>query len=126
MKFIRNMSIKWKVMLPIIILAGLLLVTCIQSNVATAMMMQYSAQVADRLMEITPEMQEVLTAQEALYQGMKSSNAVKLIMALLATALVLIVAVVGVLRPLLDMNNKLTGIMAAIGQGKGDLSERVR
>ena len=78
MKFIRNMSIKWKVMLPILILAGLLLITCIQSNIATAMMMKYSAQVAENLTEITPEMQEVLNAQEGLYQGMKNSNAVKL------------------------------------------------
>jgi len=126
MKFIRNMSIKWKVMLPIIILAGLLLITCIQSNVATAMMMKYSAQVAENLTEITPEMQEILNAQEGLYQGMKSSNAVKLVMALLATILVLVVAVAGVLRPLLDMNEKLNRIMADIGRGKGDLSERVK
>lgn len=126
MKFIRNISIKWKVMLPIIILSGLLLITCLQSNIATAMMMKYSAQVVENLTEITPEMQEILNAQEGLYQGMKSSNAVKLIMALLATALVLVVAVAGVLRPLLDMNEKLTGIMANIGQGKGDLSERVK
>ena len=126
MKFIRNISIKWKVMLPILILAGLLLITCLQSNIATAMMMKYSAQVAENLTEITPEMQEALNAQEGLYQGMKSSNAVKLFMALLATALVLVVAVAGVLRPLLEMNEKLTGIMANIGQGKGDLSERVK
>ena len=125
MKFIRNISIKWKVMLPILILAGLLLITCLQSNIATAMMMKYSAQVAENLTEITPEMQEALNAQEGLYQGMKSSNAVKLIMALLATALVLVVAVAGVLRPLLEMNEKLNRIMANIGQGKGDLSERV-
>ena len=126
MKFIRNISIKWKVMLPILILAGLLLITCLQSNIATAMMMKYSAQVAENLTEITPEMQEALNAQEGLYQGMKSSNAVKLFMALLATALVLVVAVAGVLRPLLDMNEKLNRIMANIGQGKGDLSERVK
>ena len=126
MKFIRNISIKWKVMLPILILAGLLLITCLQSNIATAMIMKYSAQVAENLTEITPEMQEALNAQEGLYQGMKSSNAVKLIMALLATALVLVVAVAGVLRPLLEMNEKLNRIMANIGQGKGDLSERVK
>lgn len=125
MKFIRNISIKWKVMLPILILAGVLLITCLQSNIATAMMMKYSEQVAENLTEITPEMQEALNAQEGLYQGMKSSNAVKLIMALLATALVLVVAVVGVLRPLLEMNEKLNRIMANIGKGKGDLSERV-
>jgi len=126
MKFIRNMSIKWKVMLPILILAGLLLITCIQSNIATAMMMKYSAQVAENLTEITPEMQEVLNAQEGLYQGMKNSNAVKLVMALLATILLLVVAVAGVLRPLLDMNGKLNRIMTDIDHGKGDLSERVK
>lgn len=125
MKFIRNMSIKRKVMLPIIILAVLLLITCVQSNIATAMMMKYSAQVAENLTEITPEMQEILNAQEGLYQGMKSSNLVKIIMAVLATVLLLVVAAVGVLKPLLAMNDKLNRIMADIKQGNGDLSERV-
>ena len=125
MKIIRNMSIKWKVMLPIIILAVLLLVTCLQSNIANAMLIDYSEQIAANLTEVTPEMQELLNAQDALAQGMKSSNNVKMIMALLATVLLLVVAVAGVIRPLIDMNKKFNRIMADIGQGKGDLSERV-
>ncbi len=125
MKLIRNMSIKWKVMLPIIILAGLLLITCLQSNIANAMLIGYSEQIATNLTEVTPEMQELLNAQNALAEGMKSSNNVKMVMALLATVLLLVVAAVGVIRPLIDMNKKLNRIMADIGQGKGDLSERV-
>lgn len=125
MKLIRNMSIKWKVMLPIIILAALLLITCLQSNIANAMLIDYSAQIAANITEVTPEMQELLNAQEALASGMKSSNNVKMIIALLATVLLLVVATVGVIKPLIDMNKKLNRIMADIGQGKGDLSERV-
>ena len=104
MKLVRNMSIKWKVMLPIIILAVLLLVTCLQSNIANTMLIDYSEQIAANLTEVTPEMQELLNAQDALAQGMKSSNNVKMIMALLATVLLLVVAVAGVIRPLIDMN----------------------
>ena len=60
MKFIRNISIKWKVMFPIIILAFLLLVTCIQSNIATARMMEFSEEISQSLTEITPEAEEIL------------------------------------------------------------------
>lgn len=42
MKLIRNMSIKWKVMVPIWILAFLLLITCVQSNIASDRMMETS------------------------------------------------------------------------------------
>ena len=126
MKLIRNMSIKWKVMLPIIILAALLLITCLQSNIANAMLIDYSEQIAANLTEITPELQELLNAQGSLADGMKSSNNVKMVMALLATVLLLVVASAGVIRPLIDMNKKLNRIMADIGQGKGDLSERVK
>ena len=38
MKFVRNMSIKWKVMVPIGLLAFLLLITCVQSNIAQYLM----------------------------------------------------------------------------------------
>ena len=125
MKLIRDMSIKWKVMLPIAILAFLLLATCFQSNIATARMMQYSTQIAENLTEITPEVEALFVQQESLYEGMKSSNTVKMIVAALATILLFVVAVVGVLRPLLAMNEKLSQLMADIEKGKGDLSERV-
>ena len=125
MKIVRDMSIKWKVVLPIIILAFLLVIACVQSNIATARMMEYSAQIATGMKEVTPEMQEILQQQEALYVGMKSSNTAKLVIAVLATILLLLVAAEGVLKPLLAMNNKLNSIMESIDNGNGDLSERV-
>jgi len=125
MKLIKNMSIKWKVMLPIIILSFLLLVTCIQSNIATARMTRFSTQISESLMEITPEVEEIITQQESLYEGMKSSNLIKMIIAVLATVLLLVVSVVGVLKPLLAMEKKLNEIIKNIEEGKGDLSQRV-
>ncbi|MBR5564675.1 MAG: methyl-accepting chemotaxis protein [Roseburia sp.] len=125
MKIIRNMSIKWKVMLPIIILAMLLLITCIQSNIANSIMMQYSRQISDSLIEITPEVKEIFEQQESLYQGMKSSNMVKIMIAVLATILLLVVSMVGVLKPLLGMQEKLNQIIRNIEEGQGDLSQRV-
>lgn len=125
MKIIRNISIKWKVMLPIIILAFLLLITCLQSSIATARMMELSAQISQSLTEITPEVQEILTQQEKLNQGMASSNLTKIVIAVLATILLLVVAVIGVLKPLLSMQGKLNQIINDIESGHGDLSERV-
>lgn len=112
-------------MFPIIILAFLLLVTCVQSNVATARMMGFSEEISQSLTEITPDVEEIFAKQEGLYQGMKSSNLVKLIIAILATVLLLIVSVVGVLKPLLAMQAKLDRIMKEIESGNGDLSQRV-
>lgn len=126
MKLIRDMSIKWKVMLPIIILAFLLLTSCLQANIATARMMQYSSQISQSLTEITPEVEEIITQQESLYQGMKSSNFAKMIIAVLATILLLVVAMVGVLKPLLGMQAKLNEIIKNIEAGQGDLSQRVQ
>lgn len=126
MKIIRDMSIKWKVMLPIIILAFLLVIACVQSNIATARMMDYSTQIASGMTEVTPEMQEILQQQEALYEGMRSSNAAKLVIAVLATVLLILVSAEGVLKPLLAMNNKLSSIMENIDSGNGDLSQRVK
>ena len=125
MKIIKDMSIKWKVMLPIIILAALLLITCLQSNIATARMMAFSNQVSQNITEITPEIETLMVEQENLYQGMKSSNLAKMVIALLATVLLLVVAAVGVLKPILSMHEKLTQIMDDIEAGRGDLSQRV-
>jgi len=125
MKLIKNMSIKWKVMLPIIILAFLLLITCVQSNIATARMTRFSTQISQSLTEITPEVEEIIAQQESLYEGMKSSNLIKIIIAVLATVLLLMVSVVGVLKPLLAMQKKLDDIIKNIEDGKGDLSQRV-
>lgn len=125
MKLIRNMSIKWKVMLPIVILSGLLLITCLQSNIANERMMEFSSQIAANMKEVTPEIQSILDAQNSLCEGMRLSNIVKLVIALLATLLVLIVSAVGVLQPMIGMNNRLKAIVDGMEQGNCDLAERI-
>lgn len=126
MKFVRNMSIKWKVMVPIGLLALLLLITCIQSNIATDMMVEKSVKITEHLTEVTPEVEALLAEQNKLFEGMKSSNTTKIVIAVLATVLVVSVAIFGVLRPLLEMNRKLKGMIADIEAGKGDLTQRVQ
>ena len=126
MKFIRNMSIKWKVMVPIGLLALLLLITCIQSNIATNMMVEKSVKITEHLTEITPEVETLLAEQNKLFEGMKSSNTAKIVIAVLATVLVVWVALFGVLRPLLAMNRKLKGMIGDIEAGRGDLTQRVQ
>ena len=125
MKFVRDMSIKWKVMVPIGLLALLLLITCIQSNIATNMMVEKSVKITEHLTEITPEVEALLEEQNKLFEGMKSSNTTKIVIAVLATVLVVSVAIFGVLRPLLEMNRKLKGMIDDIEAGKGDLTQRV-
>lgn len=125
MKFVRNMSIKWKVMLPIALIAFLLLATCLQANIATNMMVAKSVKISEHLSEITPEVKALLDEQSSLLAGMKSSNNVKMIIAVVASLLVIAVAIMGVLRPLLAMNRKLKGMIVDIEEGKGDLTQRV-
>ncbi len=125
MKLMRNMSIKWKLMIPIAILAFLFLVTCLQSNIATDRMIQSSEKIAENLSEITPEVEALLAEQNSLCQGMKSSNMVKIVLAVIVTIMVFTVAIFGVIRPLLEMNRKLKNIMDTIEQGRGDLTQRV-
>ncbi len=126
MKFVRNMSIKWKVMVPIALVTFLLLITCVQSNIATNRMMETSLEISGHLTELTPEVQTLLDGQNKLFEGMKASNTLKMIVAVLATMLVVSVAVFGVLRPLLAMNRKLKGMIDDIEAGKGDLTQRVK
>jgi len=126
MKFVRNMSIKWKVMVPIGLLALLLLITCIQSNIATDMMVEKSVKISEHLTEVTPEVEALLAEQNKLFEGMKSSNTAKIVIAVLSTILVVCVAIFGVLRPLLAMNRKLKGMIDDIEAGKGDLTQRVQ
>ncbi len=125
MKFVRNMSIKWKVMVPIALVAFLLLITCVQSNIATNRMMETSLKISEHLTEVTPEVQTLLENQTKLFEGMKSSNTAKMIIAVLSTILVISVSIFGVLRPLLAMNRKLKGMISDIEAGKGDLTQRV-
>ena len=121
----RNISIKWKLMIPIAIVAFLLLITCLQSNIATDRMTDYSEKIADNLTERTPEVETLLAEQNSLYEGMKLSNTVKLVVAVIATIAVIAVSVFGVLKPLLAMNRKLQVMMEGIEMGQGDLSQRV-
>ncbi len=125
MKFVRNMSIKWKVMVPIALVAFLLLITCVQSNIATNRMMETSLKISEHLTEVTPDVQTLLDDQAKLFEGMKSSNTIKMIIAVLATILVIYVSIFGVLRPILAMNRKLKGMIDEIEAGKGDLTQRV-
>jgi len=125
MRLIRNISIKWKVMIPIVVLAFLLLVTCLQSNIATDRMIAASVKISENLTEITPEVQSLLTEQNNVYNGMKSSNTVKMVIAVIATIVVVVVAIFGVIRPVLAMNRKLKEIISGIESGRGDLTQRV-
>lgn len=126
LRIIRNMSIKWKVMFPIVILAAMLVIAVVQSNIATARMIEYSKQITEELPEVTPEMKDILEKQESLQQGMSSSNNVKLMIAVLSTILLLVVAAVCVINPLIAMNKKINSIMRDIEDGNGDLSKRVK
>lgn len=125
MKFIRNISIKWKVMAPICLLVFLLFATCLQASIAADMMRDVSLKISEKLTEITPEVETLLEEQNSMYEGMKSSNLVKMIIALLAGALVIIVSGVGVIRPMFAMNRRLKGMIEDIEDGKGDLTQRV-
>lgn len=126
MKVIRDMSIKWKVMVPICLVAFLLIITCLQSNIASNRMMEMSVEISEYLTTETPEVRTLLAEQDSLFQGMKASNNLKLVIAVLATTLVVWVAVFGVIRPVIGMNRKLKGMIADIEAGKGDLTQRVR
>ena len=125
MGFMKNISIKWKILVPIIVLSFLLLAACIQANVATDKMIELSMKIAGELTESTTEVEELLTEQNNLYQGIKSSNTVKIVIAVIATIIVFIVAIFGVIKPLLVMNNKLNECINGINEGKGDLTQRV-
>ncbi|MBQ9122528.1 MAG: methyl-accepting chemotaxis protein [Lachnospiraceae bacterium] len=126
MKLIRNVSIKWKLLIPIMVLAFLFLITCIQSNIATGMMIDYSEQIAQHLKERSPEVEALLAKQAALNAGMSSSNTTKIVMAVVATFLTVLVAAMGVIQPLVAMNRKLKEIINGIEAGKGDLTQRVK
>ncbi|MBQ7358860.1 MAG: methyl-accepting chemotaxis protein [Lachnospiraceae bacterium] len=126
MKLLKNVSIKWKLLVPIMVLAFLFLITCIQSNIATGMMIDYSEQIAQHLTEKSPEVEELLEKQAALNAGMSSSNTTKIVMAVVATFLTIMVAAMGVIQPLVAMNRKLKDIISGIESGNGDLTQRVK
>lgn len=125
MKLIRNLSIKWKVIVPLAVLAFLLFATCLQSNIANDRMLHLSAQMVENLGEMTPEVEAVLRTQNNLCEGMKTSNMIKMVIAVLATTLVLLVSIVGLLKPTIKMNEKIQQVVDGIEAGKGDLTQRV-
>ena len=126
MKLFRNVSIKWKLLIPIFVLAALVLITCLQSNIATGMLIDYSEEIASHLTGSNAQVEQLLTKQQALSEGMRSSNTTKLIMAVVAISLTILVAAIGVIQPLVAMNRKLQSIIKGIEDGQGDLTQRVK
>ena len=126
MKFLRNVSIKWKLLIPIFVLALLILITCLQSNIATGMLIDYSEEIANHLTEHNPQVDDLLVRQQALSAGLKSSNTTKLVLAVVAIFLTVLVAAVGVIQPVVAMNRKLKAIIQGIEEGQGDLTQRVK
>lgn len=126
MKLLRNVSIKWKLLIPIFALALLVLITCLQSNIATEMLIDYSEQIASQLTEHNPQVDELLVRQQALSAGLKSSNTTKLVLAVVAIVLTVLVAAVGVIQPVVAMNKKLKAIIQGIEEGQGDLTQRMK
>lgn len=126
MKLLRNVSIKWKLLIPIFVLALLILITCLQSNIATGMLIDYSEEIANHLTEHNPQVDDLLVRQQALSAGLKSSNTTKLVLAVVAIVLTVLVAAVGVIQPVVAMNRKLKAIIQGIEEGQGDLTQRVK
>lgn len=129
MKGLRNISIKWKIIVPIVVLAFLMFVSCLQANIATNRMMNAFWELQS-LMEGSgsvdgDRVNEMILAQENLYEGIKSSNTFKMGLAIVVTILLLIVSSRGVIRPLLVMNRKLQENVKKIEEGKGDLTKRI-
>ncbi len=129
MKLIRGISIKWKIIVPIILLALLLVVACLQANIATNRMMNAFLEL-ESLMETSEnadseKVREIVSLQETLYQGIKSSNNFKMILAVIVAILLIIVAARGVIHPLLVMNKRLQESIREIEEGRGDLSQRI-
>ncbi|MBQ7944398.1 MAG: methyl-accepting chemotaxis protein [Lachnospiraceae bacterium] len=125
MKFVGNLSIRWKILIPLAVLAFVLFAACLQGTIATNVMKEYSEQIASNLTEVTPELEDILAKQTSLYEGMKSSNNTKMVMAIVASALVIIVSFFWVINPLVDMNKRLKACIDSIDAGKGDLTLRV-
>lgn len=125
MNIVKNMSIKWKILAPIFILSAILIIACIQANVATDMMIDISMEIAEGLTDTSAEAEELLAEQQSLYEGIKSSNTVKIVIAIIITCIVVVISVSGVISPLLKMNNKLNECVDGIKAGKGDLTQRV-
>ena len=125
MKIIKNISIKWKILVPIVMLSALLIIACIQANVATDMIIEISMEIAEGLTETSLEAEDLLAEQKSLYEGIKSSNTVKIVIAIIITCIVIVRSISGVITPLLKMNKKLNECVEGIKEGKSDLTQRV-
>ncbi len=66
MKWIRNISIRWKIMVPIFILALVLFVACVQGNLATQMIMDGTIEVANKYEQSITELETLFSDQNAL------------------------------------------------------------
>ncbi len=66
MKWTRNISVKWKIMIPIFILFFILFIACVQGNLATNMVMEGTIEVANKYEQSMEELETILTDAEAL------------------------------------------------------------
>ena len=66
MKWIRNISVKWKIMIPIFILFFILFIACVQGNLATNVVMEGTIEVANKYEQSMEELETILTDAEAL------------------------------------------------------------
>ena len=66
MKWIRNISVKWKIMVPILILFFILFVACIQGNIAMLRIMNGTLNVADRYEQGMEEIEMIFSDLDAL------------------------------------------------------------
>lgn len=71
------------------------------------------------------EMDTIIATQTALYEGISSSNTVKMIIAVVITIAFMVVSFMVVINPLLAMNKKMKECINGINEGKGDLTQRV-
>lgn len=66
MKWLRNISVKWKIMIPIFSLFLILFVACVQGNIATNMVMEGTIEVANEYEKSMQELAEILLNADAL------------------------------------------------------------
>lgn len=66
MQWIRNISVKWKIMVPIFILFLILFVACVQGNIATNMVMEGTIEVANKYEQSMEELEVIFSDVNAL------------------------------------------------------------
>lgn len=129
MKLLRNVSIIWKIILPIAILTFLLFASCIQGNIVIGRMKDAFLEL-QTLTEASADIDKervkaIVTPQQKLQVGITSSNNIKMVLAVIVTLMLFIISIRGVIYPLWVMNRKLQESIRNIEAGKGDLSQRL-